>query len=172
MSFELVNALNDLLKTGFDQVRFRHTDQDPGQYVAPQFFVGAIPPKRKSNDPLNEERVSDPPFMVTRMATGEDTGDNSLINVETLCGIYTAEGVEGGENDIANMIMRARRLILETQILESKYELQFPLKWYVGDPDQHHQQPHPFYEGVIKTTWKLPVIERKLATEDEEKIYG
>ncbi|MCG8639148.1 MAG: hypothetical protein MI862_05405 [Desulfobacterales bacterium] len=172
MSFEIAQSLNRLLESGFEQVRFRHTDKDPGVYIAPQFFIGAVPPRRKNNDPLHEERESNYPFICTRIVTGEDRDDHSLISLETICGTYTAEDDEAGHNEIANMMMRSRRLILEKQMLDNRFKLVLPLTWSIGDPREDHAQPHPNYEGIIKTTWNLPVIERTPTLKEEKDIYG
>jgi hypothetical protein len=172
MSFELVLAVKDLLEKGFEHVRFRHTESDPGEYSAPQFFIGAIPARRKGNDPGNDERQSDYPYIVIRAASGEDRQDESIASVEILCGIYTAQGVEPGENDIMNMVMRCRRVILESQILSGRFLLDWPLTYSLGDERGHHAQPHPYYEGVIKTKWQVPAFDRVCPVDEETGVYG
>lgn len=171
MSFHLIKALEAHLKEGFSQTVFRQPDQEPGVYVPPRFFVGALPPRRKKNDPDHESQ-SEFPFIVNRFMEGTDSGDSSIVTIKTLCGIYTAGDIESGENDIANMVFRCRRLILETRFLNDMYELEFPLKWTLGDAEDQHNQPYPYYGGEIVSIWTLPTIEQLMTPEQEVSIYG
>lgn len=171
MSFSLLIALEKRLEAGFCDAKFRVPDKDPGSYITPRFFIGAIPAKRKKNDPLYEDQ-EDFPFIVNRFKGGTDQKDDSSVTVRTLCGIYTAGDPAAGENDVANMIMRCRRLILQSELLDRRYCLVYPIVWGVGDPEEKNAQPHPFYSGEILTTWAIPVVENNLSPEEEKKIYG
>jgi len=171
MSFLLLKELEKLLESGFSKTVFRVPEKEPGDYIPPQFFIGAIPPKRKKNDPDYQEQ-SDFPFIVNRFWDGEDTEDDSLAVIRTICGIYTAGNVTSGEQDIINMVFRCRRLILEKAMLDDRYELVLPLKWSFGDVDDRHGQPHPFYGGVLVSRWRIPGVERILQPEKEIEIYG
>ena len=172
MAFEVAKALNSLLENGFSQVMFRYTDQEPGKYQHPSFYICDLPAKRKKNDPATNERESNAPYFVTRISRITDEEESSVVYLETHCGIYTAENEAAGDNDLSNMIMRGRRLILENQMLDNRFELVFPMSSMFGDAEAQHAQPHPFHEGVIKTAWKIPAVERITSIEDEEKIYG
>jgi hypothetical protein len=168
MSFRVIKALEELLKQGFSQTVFRQPDQEPGVYVSPQFFIGALPPRRNRTD----ESQSEFPFVVNRFMEGTDSGEESIVTIKTLCGIYTAGDVESGENDIANMVFRCRRLILGTRFLDDRYELALPLKWTLGDAEDQHNQPFPYYGGEIVTRWTIPIIEQCMTPEEELRIYG
>lgn len=167
MSFEVVKELETLLINGFKQTLFRRPTQEPS-YVQPSFFIGSIPPKRNRND----ETQSEFPFIVNRLMEGADSDEDSVVSIKTICGIYTAENVESGENEIANMVFRCRRFILENRILNNCYSLVLPLKWSLGDPGDQHNQPFPYYGGEITTRWKIPTIEQHMAPEEEAIIYG
>lgn len=171
MSFLLIKALENLLKQGFDQTVFRQPDKEPGVYVPPRFFIGALPPKRKRND-ADYEPQSDFPFVVNRFMEGTDSQEGSIFTIKTLCGIYTAGDVEAGENDIANMVFRCRRLILEARLLNDRYELEFPLKWTLGDAEDQHNQPYPYYGGEIVSRWTIPTFAQCMTPEEEVRIYG
>ncbi len=171
MSFLLLKEYERLLETGFSKTVFRVPDNDPGNYIPPQFFIGAVPPKRKKNDPLHELNPVYP-FIVNRFWDGEDMDDGSRAMIKTICGIYTAGDVESGEQDLINMVFRCRRLILEKCMLDDRYELELPLKWSFGDVDDRHSQPFPFYGGALLSRWKIPAVEKILPTEEELNVYG
>jgi hypothetical protein len=171
MSFHTIKALEALLKQGFNQTVFRQPDKEPGVYVPPTFFIGGLPPKRKRNDP-DYEPQSDFPFIVNRFMEGTDSEEESIVTIKTLCGIYTAGDVESGENDIANMVFRCRRLILGTRFLDARYELELPLRWTLGDAEDQHNQPYPYYGGEIISRWTIPTIEQCMTPEEEVRIYG
>lgn len=171
MSFHMIKALQELLENGFCQTVFRQPDKEPGVYVSPQFFIGALPPKRKNNNP-DYKQQSDFPFIVNRFMEGTDSQESSMVTIKTLCGIYTAGDVAAGENDIANMVFRCRRLILQKRLLDDRYELELPLKWTLGDAEDQHNQPYPFYGGEIVSRWSIPTIEQCMTPKEELKIYG
>ena len=171
MSFHMITAFENLLKQGFSQTAFRQPDEEPGVYVPPKFFIGAIPPKRKRNDPEYDPQ-SDFPFIVNRFMEGTDSGEESIVTIKTLCGIYTAGDVESGEHDIANMVFRCRRLILQTRLLDNRYELALPLKWTLGDVEDQHNQAYPYFGGAIVSHWTIPAIEQCMTPEEEVRIYG
>ncbi len=163
MSFLLIKALEDLLKQGFEQTVFRQPDQEPGVYISPRFFIGGFAPTIEN---------SDYPFIVNRFMEGTDSKDGSVVTIKTLCGIYTAGDVESGENDIANMVFRCRRLILNNRLLDDRYELELPLKWTLGDVDDQHNQQYPYYGGEIESCWTIPTINQCMTPEEEVRIYG
>ena len=171
MSFHLLTALEARLKAGFSDSKFRVPDRDPGAYITPKFFIGAIPAKRKKNDPFYDDQ-EDFPFIVNRFKGGSDQRDGSTMTVRTVCGIYTAGDPATGENDVANMIMRCRRLILQSELLDNRYALVFPVKWEVGGASEKNTQPHPYYSGEIVTTWNVMAVENNLSPDEERRIYG
>ncbi|MCG8637479.1 MAG: hypothetical protein MI863_26870 [Desulfobacterales bacterium] len=171
MSFLLIKAFEDLLKDGFSDAKFRKSDKEPGEYCSPEFFIGALPPKEKGNNPVYTEQ-SEYPFILNRFKVGVDDEDDSTVTIHTVCGSFTAGDIESGENDVVNMVMRCRRLILERQMLEKRFELVLPLKWHVGDKEDLNRQAHPYYTGELFTTWRLPAIARTLLLEEEKKVYG
>lgn len=171
MSFLLLKEIEKLLEHGFSQTVFRVPDQEPGEYISPQFFIGALPAKRTMNDPLYDNK-SDFPFIVNRFQAGEDSTDESIVRIKTICGIYTAGDVSSGEQDIINMVFRCRRLILEKHLLDNMYELQLPLRYSFGDAEDQHNQAHPYYGAAMVSTWVIPQINRIFPTEEEVRIYG
>ncbi len=170
MSFTLLKSIQALLADRFADVMFRQNDTEPGNYIAARFFIGALPPKRKHNDPTFQDNGYFP-FIVNRFAYGSDSNEESLLTVKTICGIYSAQGVEGGENDIANMVFMAKRLIMTARTLGA-FTLHLPLKWSMGNDDEHHGQAHPQYVGQIESTWQTPVIEQQLAMDDLLEVFS
>lgn len=163
--FFLLKAIKDLLTDAFGHVMFRDPDTETEVYAAPAIFIGALPPKRSAK----EEK--DFPFIVLRPSEGEDDEEDSTAVVKLICGVYTAQEVEGGVNDVMNMVDRCRRFLLEQQILDGRYVLNLPVKWSLGDEEERNH-PHPFYHGTILTTWSVPPVNRLLSVEDEIGVFG
>lgn len=170
MSFLLLKSLKGFVNAAFAHTVFR----EPGEavsYVNPRVYIGALPPKRH-----REDQNQDYPFIVLRPATGEDGDDGSEITIKIICGIQTKEDaapIEAGVNDIQNMLDRCRRILLKNRILDKKYRLNLPLTWSNGDDtDKDHNQPHPYYVGVITTRWQMPAVVELLTQEGELEIYG
>ncbi len=166
MSFLLAEALKTRLEEGFSHPFFREPGKEES-YAHTRFCIGALPPKRK-----NPEQKEDFPFVVVRAIKGADDQTQSTLTAIIICGIYTAQGIEAGENDVQNMIDRCRRLLLATPTLEDKYLLEYPVKWEIGDPDEKHNQPVPYHVGTITTKWQMPSTTQILTPEQEVKYYG
>ena len=166
MSFFLLKEIEALLKEGFAQTRFRDTVKEE-RYRMPRFWLGTFPPKRSEPD-----QAEDFPFILNHFTEGEDNEGASMFTVKTICGIHTEEGVEGGTNEIANMIFRCRRLMLTKRTLAGRFVLQLPLKWSVGYVDEGHLQPHPKHGGAIITTWQAPGLVTEHTIEEEVEHYG
>ena len=171
MGFSLLKAYAGHLEQGFVDSKFRKPDREPGTYCPPTFFVGSLPAKRKENTP-GVDADSRYPFILNRFKGGEDKEDESLITLHTVCGAWTADEIESGEHDIANMVMRCRRLILETQLLDNRFELVLPMAWHLGDSEDMYRQAHPYYSGELFSTWRIPAAGRLLTLEEEKKVYG
>ena len=170
MSFLLLKSLEALLREGFSGFVFRQNEDEPGTYIEPNFFIGALPPRRKAGDPEYQDDGYFP-FIVNRFSKGSDMVGKSVVGVETICGIHTAESVEGGENDITNMVFVAKRTILQKRTFDA-FTLEDPLEWSVGDPNESHTQAYPFYVGKIITQWIVPSIEQTLGVDDRLDVYG
>jgi len=152
MSFQLLREIRDLLNEIFADAALRNpavedeTEEDA--FISPRLYIGALPPKRKHGQ-TNE----DFPFIVVRALSGEDGEENSDIQTQIICGIYTAENEEGGANDIQNVLDKIRGNLLQRRILGNAFELQFPLSWSAGQ-DEERNQPHPYYVGEITANWR------------------
>lgn len=166
MEFLFLKELNQILEQGFDTTRFRVPEKTPDTYRPPTVHVGAIPPRRPGSD------KEDFPFLVTRIVSGEDQDDGSTFQTDIICGVFTGDTVEAGENEILNMVFRARSLILENQIIAKKYRCVLPVKWHLGDVKDRHNQAYPFFGGVVSSTWAGPAFQYLLTTEEQRRIYG
>jgi hypothetical protein len=171
MSFELITAINELLKEGTRDLKLRVPEMAPGEYITPNIFIGAIPPRRKGNTPGQDDRAAFP-FIINRMVGGEDSDEQATVNINTICGIYTGEDVAAGEQDITNLVFRVKRLLLEQQIIEKKFVRAGALKWHMGDIEDKFLQAFPFFGGVITTTWDVPGYERILNRQEAKEVYG
>ncbi len=171
MSFELIKTINGLIATGTRDFYLRQPEKRPGEYVQPNLYIGAVPPKRKGNIPGHDDN-SIFPFVVNRLVSGIDDYELSTLNVHTVCGIYTGEGVEAGEHDVINLVMRIKRLLTEVHILEERFTRIPPLEWNLGDPEDKYLQAFPYFGGVVKTTWTAPTYEPILTAQEAAKVYG
>lgn len=171
MSFELVRAINRVIEAGTQDLKFRVPESEPGEYTTPNIFIGAVPPKRKGNTPGQDDKAVWP-FIINRIVGGEDTDQESIVNLHTICGIYTALDVEAGEHDIINLTMRVKRLLLVPQILEKQFIRDGKINWHMGEIGNANGQAYPFFGGIIKTAWNVPGYEKLLTSEQEKKVYG
>jgi len=166
--FLLLQALNNLFESGFENTLFRVPDDDPGEYKSPSLYIGAIPLRRK------DEEKEGFPYIVNRIVSGNDSETDSKVTVHTLCGIYSAEKVEGAENDILNMVARCRAILLsmENGILDNRFRFEYPLTWSMGIKEEHHMQPYPNAGATIISQWGIPTVEFNVPLEDQDKVYG
>lgn len=165
MTFLHLKAIKDFLEEQFEGVRFRSPKASKEEQLPVAIHIGALPPKRSG------ENEQDFPFIVIRPSDGEDDEEGSTVTVKIICGIYTGEGVDGGFNDVLNMVGRCRRAFLQSQLLEKKYVLKLPIGWKLGE-DEESGHPHPYYHGTITTTWDLPPIDHLLSAEESINTFG
>lgn len=164
--FFFLKDLKSIFEDGFKTVLFRVPEKEPGTYKPPGLHIGAIPPRRGNQD------KEDFPFIVNRIISGEDGQEDSTFKVSTICGIYTGDTVEAGENEILNMVCRIRSLLIQNQVVSKKYRLNLPIKWHMGSIDDHFIQAFPFFGGVVTSEWTGPAYEYNLTIEDQRKTYG
>ena len=167
--FLLLKALDALFESEFENaVPFRVPEADPGEYKAPAVYIGGIPPRRKGDD---KEGF---PYIVNRIVSGNDSAEKSIAVVHTLCGSYTAGGVEDGENDILNMAARCRALILglENGMLDQRFMFEYPLKWHMGSTEAITPQPYPYYGATLVSQWVIPATEFLIPLNEQKEIYG
>ena len=159
MPFGLLKGVEALLADGLKEVRFRVPGT--GEAYAPaQIFLGELPPKKQGQ--------IDFPYVILQAVSGSDQDENSDITVKILCGIYSAEGVEAGVNDILNLITRCRKIVLSKRLTkDSRYSLKLPVTWECGDPEAKYFQPQPHAEGEVTTVWETSGIRQTLTEEVE-----
>ena len=171
MSFELIQAVDEVMKKGTRDFKLRVPEKEPGEYITPNFYIGAVPPRRKGNIPGRNDKEAYP-FIINRMVSGEDTSGLSIIALNTVCGIYTGESWEAGEHDIINLTMRVKRLLIEQHTLKGRFVRQDSILWQIGDIDEHLPQPYPYFGGAIQTTWEAPGYEISLTSTEARETYG
>jgi len=159
MPFGLIKGVEALLADGLKDPRFRVPGLDEA-YAPAQIFLGELPSKKQGQ--------IDFPYVILQAVSGSDQDESSEVTVKILCGIYTAEGVEAGVNDILNLTARCRRIVLSSRRTgDGWFTLKLPVKWECGDPDAKYFQPRPYAEGEITTVWETAGI-RQTLTEEEE----
>lgn len=159
MPFGLLKEVEALLAGGLKDPRFRVPGVEEA-YAPAQIFLGELPPKTQGQ--------IDFPYVILQAIGGSDQDENSEVTVKILCGIYTANGVEAGVNDILNLTARCRRIVLSSRRTgDGRYSLKLPVTWECGDPDAKHFQPQPHSEGEITTQWETAGL-RQILTEEEE----
>ena len=164
-----MREIRNYLQSLFADSAFRNPavedETEDNAFIPPRLFIGALPPKRKHGQ-TNE----DFPFIVIRSLSGEDGEENSDMQTQIICGIYTAEDEEGGSNDIHNMLDKIRANFLQKRTLGS-FELQLPLSWTTGQ-DEERNQPHPYYIGEITANWRTFRRTVLQSAETEIDVYG
>lgn len=159
MPFGLLKGVEALLADGLKDPRFRVPGLED-DYASAQIFLGELPPKKPDQ--------IDFPYVILQAIGGTDQNENSEVTVKILCGIFTAEGVEAGVNDILNLITRCRRIVLSKRRTgDGLFTLKLPVTWECGDPDAKYFQPYPHAEGEITTHWEMAGIRQTLTEEVE-----
>lgn len=147
MSHQLLRELKDAITEHLAEMPLRdpavEDETTDGAFRSPRVFLGGLPPKRKQGQDNH-----DFPFVVIRSVGGEDQQDRASIDIQIVCGIYTAEGEEGGVNDLQNLIDKVRALILSRRVFGGAFEAELPLSWTTGT-DEERNQPHPYYIGQL-----------------------
>lgn len=145
-----------------------------GTMVQPRIVIGALPPKRHS-----QEQGEDFPFLVVRAVDGEDDdGDKKPeVTIDIIAGAWVPpeSDAETGTLESHRMGDKVRVALRKvgdgTGLLDSRYELQYPIKWKAGvrdsDGSEAGAQPHPYYYITIKTRWLLPPVINPLPVTEE-----
>lgn len=176
MSYPLQKALKTFLASLFSG----SISQSPpsGVMVTPQVVIGALPPKRKSPG-----QGEDFPFLVVRAIEGEDEeGKKPGVTIAIIIGTWVPpeSDIEEGVAEIHRMGDKVRGALRSigsgTGVLDSRYELQYPIKWRAGvkaaDGEDAGAQPHPYYYMTITTGWFLPPVINPLSVNEEVLTYG
>lgn len=151
----------------------------PSKVMAlPQVLIGALPQKRHT-----QEQGEDFPFLVVRAVDGEDDAEKKPeVNVDIIVGTWVPpeSEAETGVIEVHRMGDKVRIALRKIgdagAILDSRYELQYPIKWRAGvrdaDGSDGGGQPHPYYYMTIKTRWLLPPVTNPLSVTEEVQDYG
>jgi len=154
MSHQLLRELRDAIKEHLAEMALRdpaiEDETEDGAFRAPRVHLGSLPAKRKQ-----AAQNQDFPFVVIRATSGEDRQDESVVDVQIVCGIYTAEDEEGGVNDLQNLVDRIRALIMARRVFGGAFEVRLPMSWDVGS-DEERNQPHPYYVGQLTPQFVAP----------------
>ncbi|GHV45261.1 hypothetical protein FACS1894204_03920 [Synergistales bacterium] len=93
------------------------------------------------------------PCIVVKFDDGTDKEENApdatQINVRLLVGVYDEAPDCQGYRDAMNIIETIRQELLTTRVLERKYRLEMPLKWYLFE-----DQPWPVFFAQLETVWE------------------
>jgi hypothetical protein len=147
MIFGLAQAIQARLIQALAGLKLRKSQRDEA-YAAPRVILGALPV---------DEEAGFFPFVLIRPSKGmDDLANRSEAEVALICGVFTAEGIEGGFNDLLNLVAAVRSALM-TQRTLGPYCLEPPIKWRIGGEDDN--QPHPHYVASIETKWLMPALE-------------
>lgn len=154
MTYLLLKAIEQVLEEEFKHTVYREPGTEES-YKQPEIHIGNLPPKRKT-----PEQGQDFPFIVIRSDKGIDGDDGSTVDVDLVCGVYTAEvDPAAGMHDCQNMIDRIRRVLLERCQLDERYDLELPITWGVSEQDDK-LHPRLYYLGWVGTKWTLPAVQQ------------
>lgn len=143
----LVEALVAWLPTVLGELRQTAAAGEPRAPLAVAYNI--LPPRTPGEQ--------QPPLVVVRPASGEDTEDGSTITV--ILSVQSFGTDTSGMVDDANTIQRIRNALTDHMTL-GPFELQWPVRWVL-----YEEQPSPIWAGRITTIWSQPRIERLERTE-------
>ena len=151
MIFDLTREIAKFLEEKLSGLYSRVPNKGQDEVLEPpKIFIGALPPKV----PNEHEHF---PFVIVRPSKGSEDGEErSEVTVTLVCGVFTAESIEGGFNDLCNLVSRINISLLGKKILGGRYALELPITWQAGGEDEN--QPHPHYVASIKTKWLIPAM--------------
>jgi hypothetical protein len=93
------------------------------------------------------------PCIVVKFDDGTDKEENApdatRVNMRLLVGAYDESPDCQGYRDAMNIIETIRQELLTNRMLERKYKLEMPLKWYLFE-----DQPWPVFFGQLETVWE------------------
>lgn len=135
---ELSKALRVLIEKEVSEYRLPVKNGEPR---SPRVLNGYLPPKRSGTD-------DDFPFVIVRPDSGETEADQVKVTVDVIIGCYTEEF--DGHEYCLNVMQRIRTALmsLPNGILDSRYVLEFPIKW-----SNFAEQPYPFWQFDMETKW-------------------
>jgi len=178
MSLELLTELKRLLEAEFSQTEFRKAPAMPEAYGPPAVHLQALPTKRgQARTSESQDFKEEFPFLILRCVSGEDgeaDGFHALgatLDVRIICGVFTAGEYADGAMDLEAVLARVRRLLMRNRLLLSRYERQLPVKWSVGEGEDHGQ-PHPYHGGVLRVGFQAPGFDEISETDEEVATYG
>ena len=119
----------------------------------PNILIGEVP--------IDDEESF--PFIAVSALSGSDTDEAQTVEVNIVCGVYTTEHFEAGLQNIQNMVDRCDWRFKRSN---QPHPICFrrPVDWEIGVSEDEHQ-PHPFYLGLIRTTWTMVRVEEELGYE-------
>ncbi|MCP4747981.1 MAG: hypothetical protein GY874_17865 [Desulfobacteraceae bacterium] len=157
MAFDLLLELKATLEKGFEQAIFS-SPADSGVKKPVNMFIGALP--------RNQSQTGDEfPYLIIRCDEGADNNLSAEISVEIIFASYCEDNEQAGYHEVQNMINRARRILLESPLQNSRYTRSLPVKWKIIHPDSNDPSFLPLYLGLMTTTWQSPAIEETFSFE-------
>lgn len=136
---KLTIALGLFIEDALKEVRLPTKAKD--DLRPPKVFDGYLPPKRTLPD-------EDFPFVVVRAEGGTSDRGQTTVTVSLIIGCYTTE-TDGYARCME--VMQKIRLALcqmESQTLDNRYQLQFPIEW-----NNVPEQPYPQWQIQMSTKW-------------------
>lgn len=108
------------------------------------------------------------PYIIHQVITGKDAQPSGKAaerrtNIRTIFCVYNDESEEEGALMLLNLIERLEIHLLESIVIENRYELDTDAGLEVVIyPDDSA----PYYAGEMMSTWKMPAIKRKVNFSD------
>jgi len=135
--------------------------QISNETVCPAVYEGYVPPKN-----FLTEYGYDVPGVVVGIAAGEDTDEESAVNVRITCGTYGAGTVDlngefqydaKGYVDLLFLMEKVRDCIFSAGVIKERTVVRKPLKW-----GMYEEQPWPYWYGWITFSASRSVISANL----------
>jgi hypothetical protein len=110
------------------------------------------------------------PYIVVAPSEGQDTDNESTMQIDLLFGVYQEGAERGGFThpdgvlDVLNLMEHVRIALFRGRILDDRFELIKPYKWQVP-----REQPYPLWVGEAKSIWVVAAPLPQLVKED---IHG
>lgn len=162
---ELTKAIKAHLTKALEQFVLRvPSARGAGEYAPPAVFLGALPPKLRPDEPEGF------PYLVVRATGGEIEQEGEFIfetvEVALICGVYSAEGVEAGEQEVINLARACLAALHRVRTLGGRFEL-LSLSWFKPE-----EQNPPYYQARVETRWRFLEPPAGLGPEMEIETYG
>ncbi len=154
LKIETEEAVADLLLP----VEMQEEDEEPPKDRPAKVFLMRVPNSKDAN--------KNAPYILHQFITGADEqkpGEptSSTAVVRSIFAVYNEKDEGAGGMALLGLMERLRIHLLRKVVIDGKFELDKTVK---VECMAYPNDTAPYYAGEMLTTWKLPAVEREVAT--------